>query len=74
MDKLIEILEDIRPDINFEIEEPLIDGGVLESIDVATLVGEINFTFNIEIAAEDITPENFNTVEAIWDLISSMQE
>ena len=64
-DELIEILEEIRPDVDFENEENLITDGILDSIDVVSLVGEIDEAFDVQIHVEDLIPDNFNSVDAI---------
>lgn len=69
MKKLIEILNDCCPDINFEEEKALVENGILDSLDVVTIVGELNDYYNIDIGVDDIVPENFNSLEAIYSLI-----
>lgn len=73
MDKLLSILEDARPDVDFENEKGLIDNGILDSFDIISIVGDINDEFDVEIAASHLVPENFNSVEAIMKLIESLQ-
>lgn len=70
MDKLIEILKGIRPDIDIENKE-LVDSGALDSFDIVSLVSELIDAFGIELSVEDILPENFNSVEAMMKLIES---
>ena len=69
-EKVIEILTGIRSDIDFENSTKLIDDGMLESIDIVSIVGELNDEFDIEISVEDLLPENFNSVDAMVDLIT----
>ncbi|MBQ9064779.1 MAG: acyl carrier protein [Blautia sp.] len=69
MDKLMEILEDIRPDIDFTSTKNLVTGGYMKSFDILTLVSEIEEEFGKEIPVEDVIPENFESVEAIMSLI-----
>lgn len=73
-DELIEILEEIRPDVDFENEENLITDGILDSIDVVSLVGEIDEAFDVQIHVEDLIPDNFNSVDAIIALIERIQD
>lgn len=73
-EQLMEILKDLRPDVNFEAEQELIDGGVLDSFDIVSLVGEMNDAFDIEINVEELLPENFNSVDAMIQLIQKMQD
>ena len=73
MDKLMRILSELRSDIDFETENALIDGGMLDSFDIVTLVAEIDDAFGIEIPAEALIPENFNSARAIFALIRQLQ-
>lgn len=71
---LLKILEDLRPEVNFEEETALIDDGVLDSFDLVSLLGEINDSFDVEVSFDDIEPENFNSVDAMVALIQRMIE
>ena len=73
MDKLMCILSELSSDIDFETEDALIDGGLLDSFDIVTLVAEIDDAFGIEIPAEALIPENFNSAKAIFALIQQLQ-
>lgn len=73
MDKLMRILSELSSDIDFETEDTLIDGGLLDSFDIVTLVAEIDDAFGIEIPAEALIPENFNSAKAIFALIQQLQ-
>lgn len=73
MDKLMKILGEINPDIDFETEDALIDRGMLDSFDIVTLVSEIDDVFEIEIPAEALLPENFNSAKAIFALIQQLR-
>lgn len=68
MEELMELLAALKPEIDFETEKELIDDGLLESFDIITLIAEIEDQFGIEIPAEEIVPENFNSAEDIWNL------
>ena len=72
-EKLLALLEDIRPDVDFEHEKKLIDGKVLDSFDIISIVQEMNDTFDVEINVEDLEPDNFNTIEAMIELIEKLQ-
>lgn len=74
MEKILEILKSIRSDVDFESEKHLIDDGILDSFDVVSVVGELCDEFDITITAEDLEPENFNSVEAIWALVERLQD
>lgn len=73
-DELMEILKELRPDVDFEGAVGLIDDGILDSFDLVSLLGEINDTFDVEVSFDDIEPENFNSVEAMAALIQRLKE
>ena len=74
MDQLLEILEDLHSDVDYEVEDGLVDNGILDSLDIVTLITEINDKFDISIPAEEIIPENFNSAEALYALIRKLDE
>ncbi len=73
MDKLLEILKGIRPDVDFENETELIDEGILDSFDVVSIISEIDDAFGVQIRINELEPENFNSAEAIWALIQKLK-
>lgn len=74
MESLLKILAEIRPDVDFEDNKELVDSSELDSFDIVTLVGELCDAYDIEIGADEIVPENFNSVEAIMALVTRLQE
>lgn len=72
--KLLEILTEMHPDVDFEGCEALIDKKVLDSFDIVTLISEINDEFDVVISADKIVPENFNSVEALSKMILRIME
>jgi len=74
MEKLLAILHDVCPDVDFVQQTGLIDNEIITSLDIVVLVGEINDAFDVSITAEDLVPENFNSAEAIFALIKRLQE
>ena len=74
MEELLEILEEIDPDIDYEHETNLIDGKVLDSLSILTLITEICDVFDIEIGPKWMRNENFNSVAAMWKMIQAIQE
>lgn len=71
MEKLLKILEEACPGVDFAHETALVDDGILESLDIVTIVGEIMDEFDVELNVDDLLPENFNSAEAILALIES---
>jgi D-alanine--poly(phosphoribitol) ligase subunit 2 len=74
MEKIIEILNDIRPDVDFSVETNLVDGGVLDSFDIVSIISELNDAFDINIRVADLKPENFNSMKAISELVVLKQK
>ena len=71
--QIIEILSEICPGIDFETETALINDGLIDSLDIVAVVTELMEAFDVELGVDDLTPENFNSVEAIEELIESKQ-
>ncbi|MBO5757306.1 MAG: acyl carrier protein [Clostridia bacterium] len=72
MEKLIEIMQNLHPDVDFETYDGLVDDGILDSLDIVTLITDINDAFDVSIPAEEILPENFNSAKALWELIERL--
>ena len=74
MERLIEILEELQPDVDFNTVENLIDGRYLDSLTILSLVAEIEEEFDVEIPTVEIIPSNFNSAKSIWELIEKLKE
>lgn len=73
MEKLVEILRGYNSDVDFINAERIIDDELLDSIDITSLISELEDVFDIEIGMDNIISENFNTVEAMWKMIERLQ-
>ena len=74
MDELVELLEDIKPTVDFRTCTGLIDDGYLDSFDILSIVSELNDAFGIEISPVDIIPENFNSAQALWNMVERLKD
>ncbi len=74
MEQLLEILREVDDTVDYEMEKSLIDGEIIDSLDLMELISEMEEAFEIEIEMEDIIPENFNSAEAMWALITRLQD
>ena len=72
MEELLGILKGIRPDVDFANETALIDDGILDSFDVVSIISEIDNVFGVQIRITELDPENFNSAEAIWQLVQTL--
>ncbi len=71
-EKVLEILKSVRQDVDFSTATALIDDGILDSFDIISIVSDLNDAFDVDITADELEPENFNTVDAIVKLIGSL--
>ena len=74
MEALLEILKELHPEVDFETCDTPIDDKILDSFDIVTIISEINTEYDVAIPAEEIIPENFNSAEALYDLIERLQD
>ena len=73
METLMEILEDVQPDVDFENCDTLIDDGMLDSFAILSIVSELEDQFEISVSPADIIPENFNSAQALWAMVQRLQ-
>ncbi len=73
MDKLIEILQSFNPSITVGMEKKIVTDGVIDSVDIVSLISELEDAFGIEIPMEDIVEDNFDTVDAMWAMIQRLK-
>lgn len=74
MERLLEILEGLHPEVDFETYEGLIDNKILDSFDIISIIAEVNEAFDVTISAEYIVPENFNSAKALYTLIQKLED
>ncbi len=72
MDEILEILNGLGLDADFENCTALVDDGILESLDIVTIIAELSDAFDITIPARDIVPENFNSAEAMLNMVNRL--
>ncbi len=73
MEKLIEILTDLNPEVDYKTCEDLVDGRHLDSLTILSLISEIEDEFDVEIPTVEIIPANFNSAKKIYALITKLQ-
>lgn len=72
-ERLIDLLCECCPGVDFEHETALIDDGLLESLDIVTIASALMGEFDVQLSVEDLLPENFNSVDGLLALIESRQ-
>ncbi len=73
-EKIFNILQNIKPGIDYKNETMLVDSRILDSLSIIALVGELCCEFEIEIDVMDLTPDNFNSVDAIVNLVVKLKD
>lgn len=74
MEELLEILSQVKPGVDFEKETELVDSGILDSMAIIQLVARLSDEYDIEITPIDLVPENFNSAQAIYELIKRLED
>ncbi len=74
MEKLIDILEELQPEVDFQEVDNLVDGRYLDSLTILSLISEIEDEFDVQVPTVEIIPDNFNSAQKIWELIERLQE
>ena len=74
MEEIIEILEDLKPGVDFKSQQHLIDDHIIESMMMLQLVSALNDEFDVEITPKDLVPENFQTVDALYALVQKLSD
>ncbi len=74
MEALLEILRSLHPEVDFETCGRLIDGRILDSFDLVSIIAEVEDRFGVVITAEKITPERFNSAQALYALIRELED
>ena len=74
MDEIYDILDDLGLTVDYKTCTTLVDHAYLESLDIVTLISELSDAFDITIPAREITPENFNSAEAMYDMVKRLQD
>jgi acyl carrier protein len=72
MEEFMEILKDIRPDVDFENCTTLIDDKILDSFDIISIITELNSQMDVAVPADQIIPENFNSAQALWAMVEKL--
>ncbi len=74
MEQLLELLKEVKSDIDFEKEKGLVDEGLLDSLEIVTIIASIEEKFGIEINPDDIDPDNFQSAEKMWGMIEKFKK
>lgn len=74
MEEFLKLLKKIKPNVDFTKEQALVDDGLLESLDIISIISEVAEVYGVLISSDEIIPENFNSAEAMYELIEDFKE
>ncbi|MCR5543355.1 MAG: acyl carrier protein [Eubacterium sp.] len=74
MEKIIEILNGLKSGVDFANEKSIVTGKILGSVEITTLIATLEDEFDIEIGMEYMENSNFDSVDAIWEMVQELQE
>ena len=74
MEALLKILTNLHPEVDFETSTDLVDGKIIDSFDTVSIISEINDEYDVVIPAEEIVPDNFNSAQALYELIVRLED
>lgn len=74
MNEIIAILTELHDDVDFTTETGLVENNIINSLDIVAIITEIDDRLGVQIPAEEILPENFDSAEALWALVQRLDE
>jgi len=73
MEEVLKVLEEVKPGEDYKNSKTLVSDGILTSFDIVMLVSLLNEKFGVNISVMDLVPENFESVESIYDMIKKLK-
>ena len=74
MEEFLKLLKKIKPNVDFTKEQALVDDGLLESLDIISIISEVAEVYGVLIPSDEIIPDNFNSAEAMYELVQDLKE
>lgn len=74
MEEFLKLLKKIKPNVDFTKEQALVDDGLLESLDIISIISEVAEVYGVLIPSDEIIPDNFNSAEAMYEMIEDFKE
>ena len=72
-ERILQILGEALPQIDFESSDALVDDGILDSLSIVTLVSELSLEYGVFFDLAELTPENLNSIDAIVETVKKLQ-
>lgn len=73
-DEVLKVLVDEYPNIDFESSDALVDNGILDSLTITGIIAALSMEFGVTIPYEEITEDNFNSVDAMATMVERLQK
>lgn len=73
-ERILEILGEALPQIDFESSDKLVDDGILDSLSIVAMFSELSMEYDIEFDLSEITPDQINSIDAIVETVKSLQK
>lgn len=70
--QVLEILSDVAPSVDFESCNTLADDGLIDSFTIVNIIAELSIEFGISVPFEEISNENFNSLDSITALVQRL--
>ncbi|MCC8066312.1 MAG: phosphopantetheine-binding protein [Clostridiales bacterium] len=74
MEKVIAILNSLKSGVDFTTAEGIVTNKIIDSIDIASMISMIEDEFNVEITMEYMENKNFDSAQAIWEMVQDLQD
>lgn len=74
MEELLELLKEIKPEIDYNVEKNMVEDELLDSFDIIEIVSALADTFGVEVSPKELLPENFASIEAIWEVVQNLKQ
>ncbi len=72
-EKILELLAEEYPEIDFTASDALVDDGILDSLTITGIIAALTMEFGITIPYEEIIEENFNSVSGLAKMIGRLR-
>lgn len=71
-DRVLALLKQVLPHIDFETSADLVDDGILDSLSIVTMISELSMEFGVEFDMAELVPENFNSLDDITATVEKL--
>lgn len=73
-ERVLKLLEQVLPQIDFKTSADLIDDGILDSLSIVTMISELSMEFGIEFDMAELGPDDLNSLDDIVSLVDRLRQ